>query len=102
MSERIDTVRGDWDEDGLHLFVSTDDDEHDLRITDVETARDLIGIADGLRGWVNEHDRQRAAYDAATPEERAAVLRPESAPEPPGEAERAAADTERKRRRENP
>lgn len=74
MGERVDSVRGDWDEDGYHLRFGTDDDQHDLRIMDIETARCLIGLADELRGWVNDHDAQRAAYNAATPEERRAVL----------------------------
>lgn len=72
--DRVDSVAGDWDEDGFHLRLSGDDGEYDLRITDVPAARALVEAADTLRDWVAEHDRELAAYEAASPEERRRVL----------------------------
>lgn len=73
-SDHVDSVDGDWDQDGFHLRLSALDGEYDLRITDIEAARALIAAADKLRGWVAEHDRELAAYTAASPEERRRVL----------------------------
>lgn len=72
----LDEPRGDWDEDGFHLRFSVGEGDHeiDARVYAVATAKELLDAVEPLREWVAEHDRERAAYDRATPEERAAVL----------------------------
>lgn len=92
-----------WDEDGWHLRLSTDADEVDLRVGDVESARALVAAADGLREWVADADRERDAYRRATPAERAEVLGhdPEEDPgHPDPETIREGADLARKADRE--
>lgn len=74
MADRVETIRGDWDEDGYHLHVSTDDDDHEFRVTSIEAARELLRAADDVRAWVGEHDREFALYSSASQEERAQVL----------------------------
>lgn len=103
---------GDFDEDGFHLHLVTDDEDFNLRIFDIETARAMVKSVEPLKDWINDHDRERAAYDQATPEERDRVLREEEdlvagdAVEWPyrgdGEAAREQADHLRKARKENP
>ncbi len=77
MAEQIgtlDSADGAWDDDGYHLTLSTDEGEGHLRVTDVEAARSLLNAVKDLEAWVREHDYHRAAYDRATPQERAEVL----------------------------
>lgn len=108
--DRIDGApTGDWDEDGFHLRLSTDEGEYDLRVTDPEVARALLAAVEPLRDWVAEADHHRAAYDRATPEERDAVLHHRTFPIDRAlaihmevdEALREAADLRRKSDREN-
>jgi hypothetical protein len=79
-SERVESFRVDgWDEDGFHLHVSSDDGEHDFRITDPEAARSFLAAVaplelESLADWVAEGDREHAAYMVASPEQRARVL----------------------------
>jgi DNA repair exonuclease SbcCD ATPase subunit len=112
MAERIEEIRVDgWDEDGFHIRVSTDDDEHDFRVTDTEVARALLAELDAklpaLRSWVDEHDHEFAAYLIASPSERARVLgrvldlADPDAYEERAEALRAAGDDRRKAERES-
>jgi hypothetical protein len=90
---------GEWDEDGFHLRVETDDYDFNFRIFDIPTARKLVRSIQPLDAWIAEHDREHAAYDAATPEERDAVLG--KFPEGLAEIWREHADHQRKQQREN-
>lgn len=105
MRERIEDARAESEQDGFHIRVVTDEEDYDFLVSDVETARTLLREVSRLRSWIEDHDRERAAYNAATPEERQAVI---------GVAHldcgvssdriddlRARADDERKREREN-
>lgn len=71
----LDSVQGEWDEDGFHLRLTTTDDERlDVRVTDTKTARVLLEAMKQLREWVAEYDEHLEAYLVASPEERARVL----------------------------
>lgn len=71
----VEGASGDWDEDGFHLNVKgVDSGEVRFVVRDTESARELLSAVSRLRPWIDEHDRERAAYDAATPSERASVL----------------------------
>lgn len=76
--DTVDGARGEWEQDGFRLVVSGQDASYTLRVVDVESAREVVAAADQLRDWVAEHDRERVAYDLATPAERAAVIHGET------------------------
>lgn len=102
MADRIESATGEWDEDGFHFTVTTDENEHRFRVTDTDTARELMRAVAPLQEWVAEEATQRAAYDRASPEERARVLQgPVIVGETWDEAWREAADLARKAEREN-
>lgn len=105
MNELIYSARGDWDEDGFHLSIVTDEDDYTFVVRSTETARQVLSAVSRLRPWIEEYERERRAYNAATPEEREAVLNHHG----PVEADledasiehlREAADLERKRAKE--
>jgi hypothetical protein len=63
----------DCDEGVTRIVLHTDDESYVFRPSDVEAARQIVAAVDDLREYVAEHDRERAAYDRATPEERMLV-----------------------------
>lgn len=73
-TERIVSVRGAGEESGFVLTVGTDEDDYRFLVPDVATARVLLSEVSRLRSWIAEHDRERAAFDRATPEERGYVI----------------------------
>lgn len=100
--ECIDSVSGEWDEDGFYLRFQTDEGERVFWLTDTATARELMRAVAPLLGWIVDEDRERAAYDRASPEERARVLGRTPAEVELDELQREQADLARKRERENP
>lgn len=104
--EQIEEARGEWDEDGFYLYLVTDEGERLFRLTDTTVARELLRAVAPLLGWVADEDRERAAYDRASPEEREAVIRPAhldcGVSRDRIEDMRVRADEQRKRERENP
>lgn len=102
---RIEAVRGDWEDDGYHLQIDTDEATLSVRVTDTAAARELIAAIAPLVAWVAEEAHERRAYDAATPAEREAVLNPEQPPSwvwaPEVERILEKADHDRKAEREN-
>lgn len=103
MTERIETARGDWDEDGFHLTIVSDEGEREYLVVDTTAARDLLGAAAPLHAWEAEERLERNAYDNATVEERRAVLDPDGMLPTGATAEqmRERADHDRKAQREN-
>lgn len=105
---RADVIEGatsEWDDDGFHLHIDTDEEGYDFRITDVATAKTFLSAAYRLRSWIADADEARAQYDAATPDERDRVLGmrrldPDERLDL-DEQQRHAADDARKRDREN-
>lgn len=73
-AEVIELVEADWDESGFYLSVGTDEDDYRFSVRQVEIARRLLSQVSKLRTWIEEHDREKAAYDRASPVERARVL----------------------------
>jgi hypothetical protein len=98
MTASLDRLRIDCDDDGFHLVVTTDEDESgNARVGDVDAARaDLRAALAVLDDYAAERDRERAAYDRATPEERDAVLGRSVPRDDPWEAARVKADIDRK------
>jgi hypothetical protein len=68
-------ARGEWDDDGFHLILETDEDRANIRVFSTDIARVLLREVNRLRPWLEEEQRERAAYDGASPEERDHVLR---------------------------
>lgn len=99
-SEVIEGATSEWDEDGFHLHIQTDEEEYDLRIVSVEAAKTFLSAAYRLRSWIADADSERAAYNASSQEERDRVLGMRRYD--PEEAALEAADNARKRARENP
>lgn len=109
----IDDVRIEADEDGWHLiligglpavaekWLSTPNGyELNLGLPQ-EVAEQLLAQVEPIREWVEEGRRERAAYDSASPEERAAVLGGTCGYADDGESLREQADLSRKAEREN-
>lgn len=98
MTASLDRLRIDSEEDGFHLVVTTDEDESgNARIDDVDAARaDLRAALAVLDDYAAERDHEWAAYKAATPEERDAVMGRGEPVDDPWEAARVKADIDRK------
>ncbi len=100
----LNAVGHDEDERGYSLILLFDSDDVDLgelslRVGFAE-AQHLFTALEPLRDWVNEGLREHAAYNRATPEERAEVLWG-IFEEDPYEAVRVAGDLSRKAAKEN-
>lgn len=103
MTETLESASLDTDENGHTLFLETDEGRRAIRVG-FEEGRELLAALEPIRDWIAEGDRERAAYERATPEEREAVRAgrdPIAAVDEYIEREREAADTLRKRIRED-
>ena len=98
----LDSTSGEWDSDGFHFWLRNDEgEEFHVRVVGTEAAEELLAVVEPLREWVNEGARQRAAYKAASPEERAQVLGREQPDEETMERLRGYADDAIKRAKES-
>lgn len=64
----LDGSGGEWEEDGFHLTLTTDEGEKATLRVPMEEGRELLAALDPMRDWISTHDRELAAFRARRPD----------------------------------